>query len=1157
MKLTAILLLTAGLGASAKGISQTVTLDMKNVPVQKVFKEVIRQTGFSIVYNEDLLKNAPPVTINVKNAALKDVLDICLGNQDIEYVIKDNMVEVRKKIKSVNILSELFQLPPPPINIHGRVVNEKGEPVAGASIQVKGNKTKGTSTNEYGQFELKDVDPNAILVISGINVEQFEIKVDGKTDLGVLAIKTKVISSEGVTVNTGYQQLKPNEVTGSVTSITQKQLEQRVSTDIVSKLEGITNGLVFNKDPLTGKNQLRVRGESTLFAYTEPLIVVDNFPYDGDINEINPNDVESINVLKDAAASSIWGVRAGNGVIVITTKKGRINQPLRLEVNANTSIIDKPDLFYAPNINPSDYIDYETYLFNHGRYTSDLSDPGFKVVSPVVEILNNRKRGLISAADSAAQIDALRRYDWRNDYSKYLYQKAVNQQYQINLSGGSNKVAYYFSAGYDKDLSNVTGNQNDRLTLSSRTRYVPFKKLDIQTEINYLESSVKTDGTSSVGNIYPYTRFFDDNGQELNVPQHRAVWEDTISNHGFLNWKYYPLQDRGLTDNKNRTYTVRIGTQFTYKIIKSLSVSGSYQYYRSSVTSRRLTDEGSYLIRNQMNRFAVLDANGNYKSSNFPSGGELDLANSQIVGHNGRFGLDYKKTWGNHQVSAIGGMEFREIRSESNSSSLLGYNDATGSFATPNTFLSYPTYPNGNATLGGGSAFGLSYSGKINRYRSYYANAAYLFKDRYGISASARLDQANIFGVNTNHKGTPLWSTGVKWNISRESFYKFTPLPNLALRISYGYQGNLSPDAVAVVTFKYGNPADYTGLPTATINNYPNPELRWEKSGQLNVGLDFGLRNNRITGTIEYFKKKGTDLIGSAPIDITTGISRILGNFSAMKSHGLDLSLNFQNISNKNFRWVTNFIFNYAAEKVTKYDVSNTNAQYIRGYLLSTPVPIVGYPVHSLFSYGWGGLDPNTGDPRIILGDTLNKTYTNNTISAIKFNDLVFNGRFTPPYAGSLINSFSWKGLTIAFNITYKLGYYFRKKSINYGAFESNWMDGNKDFGLRWQKPGDEANTDIPSWIYPNPSSLRDEFYTYSDVLIRKADHVRLQFINLNYQINDKISHKIGFQSLNIYFYANNIGILWRANKDGIDPDYPNLSYPPSRSYSFGIKANL
>ncbi|PZR02908.1 MAG: SusC/RagA family TonB-linked outer membrane protein, partial [Flavobacterium psychrophilum] len=322
-------------------------------------------------------------------------------------------------------------------------------------------------------------------------------------------------------------------------------------------------------------------------------------------------------------------------------------------------------------------------------------------------------------------------------------------------------------------------------------------------------------------------------------------------------------------------------------------------------------------------------------------------------------------------------------------------------------------------------------------------------------------------------------------------------------------------------------------------------------------GVDFAFRNNILTGSIEYYKKKGVDLIGDALIDPTTGVSTIRGNFSNMETKGVDIQLNSKNID-QTLKWNTSFIFNYTTEKITKYDIPQPIGAYFSAYKGSV-APIVGYPLRGIFSYKWGGLDPTTGDPRIILGDTLNKNYTATTTNVILPSDLVYSGRYNPPFAGSILNSFSWKGVLLSFNITYKMGHYFRRGSINYSSFtNNNWRAGHKDFALRWSKPGDELITDVPSLIYPETSSgRRDQFYNNSTILIEKADHIRLQYVNVGYAFSENLLRNFKFKSLNVFFYVNNLGIIWRANKQNIDPDYPYLNYPPSRSFSFGIKAGL
>lgn len=1157
MKLVAILLLAAGITASGNGKAQNITIQEKNAPLKKVLNEVRVQSGLSLVYTLDMIGKADRVTVSVRNATVQEAMDAILKGLPLTYTIVNKTIVIKEATPapSDSFVGGEKITPPPPITVKGRIVNENGEPVTGASVQVKGDKAKGTTTDANGYFELRGVDEDATLIITGTNIEDYHIKINGKTDLATLSMKTRVVEGESVTVNTGYQKLKPNEVTGSVVVITKEQLEQRVATDIISKLEGITNGLVFNKDPGSGSNMLRIRGESTIFANPDPLIIVDKFPYDGDINNINPNDVENITILKDAAAASIYGVQAGNGVIVITTKKGSTNRPLIVELNANTTVSGKPDLFYSPQIGSSDFIDLETFLFSKGKYNADLNNSSKIAVSPVVEILNKRRTGQITAADSAMQIDELRNIDFRNDLLKYYYRNSFNQQYQINLSGGTSKIRYFFSGGYDRGLPNIKGNSNSRITLNSQNTYRPFQKLEFSLGVSYNESITSNNaGNANISKTYPYTQLIDANGNQISIPQLRADFEDSIGNHNFLNWKFYPLQEINYYENRSKSYDMRILTGLTFSILNGLNADVSFQYHRTIAQGRFFTSKESYYIRNLINKFAILDSSGNYVGSNYPDGGFLSLSNSYLTGYYGRAGFDFNRKFGNHSIAAIAGFEVRQTSTESNESNYYGYDNENGSYTIPNLFASYPTYPDGGSASLSGGISSQRYLSTIDRFRSYFANASYIYKDKYMIFASSRFDGSNYFGVSTNQKNLPLWSAGFKWDISKESFYRFRQIPVLSFRVSFGYNGNLDKNIAAITTFIYRGNDFLTGKSYAGINNIPNPELRWEKTEHLNLGINFGTLNKRISGSIEYFRKKGDDLIGDAPIDPTTGVDRLRGNFSGMLGSGIDIQLRSQNIVKK-INWSTILNFCYASERVTRYDIPpQVGGAYLTAY--SRVLPFAGKPLYGLFSYKWGGLDPINGNPMIYLGDTLTKSYSAATVNSIAIDDLVYNGRYNPPITGSLMNSVIWNNLSININITYKLNYFFRRGSINYTSLVGNWRNGHSDYALRWRTPGDEISTNIPSLVYPT-NSRRDQYYNQSDILVEKGDHIRLQFININYSLKDKLLRKIAMKGLQFYVYLNNIGILWKANKQGIDPDYPYLNYPPAKTYAVGIKATF
>ncbi|MEO6868466.1 MAG: TonB-dependent receptor plug domain-containing protein, partial [Ginsengibacter sp.] len=388
-------------------------------------------------------------------------------------------------------------------------------PVEGAVVSLQHSK-KSVLSKSDGSFSIVISSPADSIIISHVSFQPQTVVVNTATTALLITLHESVTSMNDVVVSTGYQNIPKERATGSFVTVNPEQFNLRVAPDVISKLEGITSGLVFYKGTAGRPPELNIRGQSTLFSNSQPLIVVDNFPYEGDLNTINPNDVESITVLRDAAAASIWGVRAGNGVIVITTKKGGYNNPLQVSATGSVTIGQRPDLFYDRNsISPADFIDVETMLFSKGFYKTDLAARDMRAISPVVDILNLEKSGAITPAEATTRLDALKDIDTRSDLQKYFYRKSISQQYSINMQGGNDKVSYLFSAGCDDDLAGQVGNSSNRITLHTFDRFRPLKHLEISAGIDYIISRSVADNTLSqlsIGRgrtIYPYASLAD------------------------------------------------------------------------------------------------------------------------------------------------------------------------------------------------------------------------------------------------------------------------------------------------------------------------------------------------------------------------------------------------------------------------------------------------------------------------------------------------------------------------------------------------------------------------------------------------------------------------------------------------------------------------
>lgn len=1024
-----------------------------------------------------------------------------------------------------------------------------GQPLAEATVTVK-NGPGLARTDAKGRFRLDNLDSNALLVISHSGFESLELRAD-KTELSIF-LQAAAHSMEEVVINTGYQRLPRERVTGSFSYLGQEKINLQAGTTILPRLEGMANSILFDRN--AQRPAFTVRGLSTINGPKAPLIVLNDFPYEGDIGNINPNDIESITILKDAAAASIWGTRAGNGVIVITTKSGRFNQPVQVQVNSGIIIRNKPDLFYLNEISSSDYIDMEQMLFSKGFYASQETNVNRPALTPVVELLIAKRDGRMGAAEADARINELRQYDVRNDFDRYMYRQALNRQYAVSMSGGASNLRYILSAGYDKNTSELDADY-ERLTLRMANTFQPFKKLQVSTSVIYTRSNAVS-GRSAWGSIntpktlYPYARFADDEGRALPLHLYRQTYTDTAGAGKLLDWKLYPLENYKYVQSKTGLDEITGSAGLLYEIIKGLSLDVKYQYQKQQSQNATLQDLQSYATRDLINRFSQLNRSTGAVRYVVPLGGVNSLTASSVDAYNARGQLSYNLSSGEHRLAAIAGAEVRQVRTSGSTNRIYGYDKDLASGKNVDHVNSYPLFITGSTqTISGGTSF----TETANRFVSGYANAAYTYKGKYTLSGSVRKDASNLFGVRSNQKGVPLWSAGGSWDLSREGFYRLDFLPYLKLRATYGFSGNVDNSMSAITTLMLLNTAQYTNYNVTVIGQAANPDLKWERVKTVNIGADFRVAGNRVEGSLEYYHKEGLDLLGLAPIDYTAGLATtyLTKNVANMKGRGVDLELNAR-LLDRGFKWMTGLNFSYNTSKVTQYFITTNRASNFTsdGSFIT---PLVGRPVYSVMTYRWGGLDPANGNPMGYLNGQLSSNYADLTGTKTLVDDLVFSGPAMPPYFGNILNSFSWKGLSLTANISYKLGHYFRRKSIDYSVLYNSGI-GHSDFALRWKKPGDEQFTNVPSQPYPIVSA-REAFYAASEVLATDASHIRLQFINLAYDWKAK-KGKLPFRHLQFYANASNLGLIWKANGFGLDPDYPS-SLPATPSFAFGIRGDF
>jgi len=1046
--------------------------------------------------------------------------------------------------------------------ISGRVLSaDSKKPLYGALIKLKGL-AKSATTDRDGDFTIHPADTNRVITVSYIGYQTWPCWVPNNGPVTIY-LNEQTSEMKEIIVSNGYQQVSAEKTTGSFVQIDSALINRSVSTGILDRLDNVTSGLIFNTGKNAAVNDISIRGRSTLFGNSQPLIVLDNFPYDGDINNINPNDVESITVLKDAASASIWGARAGNGVIVITTKKGKYNHLMQVNFNSNVTVGDKPNIFYQPRMSSADFISVEEMLFAKGYYNSAYNSAFHKPLTPVVALLYQEMNGQVSAADANAQIAAYKNQDIRNDYEKYFFQKSVNQQYNLNLNGGSENQKYYLSAGYDNNRDNLTRNGYQRTTVNASNTYALLQhRLELTTGINFVQSlqELNNPGIDEIGLMagngalfYPYAQLADAKGNPLPmVHDYSSSFVQSAENAGLLDWNYRPLQDLDAADNQIKTIDYRINTQLKYKLLPELAVTAIYQYEYGTTVQTNLQDEDTYYTRDLINRFTQVNSDGTL-TYNVPPGDILDEDYGAFTSQSFRTQLDYnKKLGGNSELTGLAGYEIKDLHTTDNSYRLYGYNDAQATNSSVDYVSSFPQYyfPGSTQQIPNNE----SEADLTDRYLSYFANGAYTYDQRYIVSGSARFDQSNLFGVKTNQKGVPLWSLGGSWIINRESFYNADWLPSLKARLTYGYNGNIDKSLSAYMTANYF-PADESVLnsPAASIVNPPNPDLRWERDKVINLGLDFSTKNNRISGTLEYYVKNGYDLIGDIPYPTSTGISVFTGNTADTKGSGFDLTLNTKNIDGL-FKWASTVLFSYAQDIASNYKVQAPNSTYASSGDQGL-YPLQGKPLFALYSYKWAGLDPQNGNPRAYLNGQVSEDYAA-IVNSSDINNLVYDGPTRPLYFGALRNTFSYHALSLSFNIAYRFDYYYRANGITYSAILKGQGYDYGSYSQRWQKPGDEATTQVPS-LPTAINANRDAVYNFSTVLAKRADNARFQDLNLTYTLGNLKINNFQLHQFQVYLYANNLGILWKATKGNIDPDYPDADYAPVRTIAAGIKTNF
>ncbi|GGH08755.1 SusC/RagA family TonB-linked outer membrane protein [Sphingobacterium alkalisoli] len=1016
-----------------------------------------------------------------------------------------------------------------------------------------------TFTDKQGQFALI-LTADDSLKVSHIGFIDTTIAVKPNAKMGTMVLLHKEGNMlEEVQINTGYYTLDKERATGSYVHVDNKLFNRAMGGNVLQRMEGLLPGVQFVNPEGTSASDIRVRGISTIESDETPLIILDNFPYEGSIDNIDPNDVESITVLKDASAASIWGARAGNGVIVISSKKGGKNERMRLDFTVNKRLSQVPDLTYGTAWLPSSLVmDIEKERYDKGLFTF-----GNHIAVPLyVDYLNMLEEGLIDEAELEKRRNIMSVTDTRREAMTHLYRPGILDQYNLRMNGGSARSSYLFTTSYQSDRQDVVGNHSNRFNARLQNNFTVFPWLDLMVDaafvnqnaerngLEYNDLAILQGGTSMVS---PYLQLRNEHGDLMSIPKDfRYAYTLYAANEGLLDWTYSPLEDRGKVINKSFSKELRTGIGLDFKLYKDLKLSMLYQGILGNSGGETLSDKDSYYVRSLVNSFTqsngtrIIPHNSIFRTS----------SPQERLSHYGRIQANYSKKWTYTELTTLGGAEIRHAQTEMLPSSVLYNYDSeywTGS-AQYNFNQSYATRPTGTVFQRIPSASQL-HRQYINRDLSYYFNGSYRVLDKYTLTSSLRWDGSNLFGVKANQKGVPLWSIGGMWDMNREKFMsKVDFVDSWKWRLTYGVAGNVNKTITHYPTISHGQ--SLINLAMASLNSIGNPSLRWEKVSTVNMGTDLSFLNGRIKTNLDYYVKNGRDLIGDTFLDPTTGVNGAYKiNYADIRTKGMDLNISTRNIDRK-FLWSTNVMVSYSSNRVMNfYDQGNLALYH---YFYPAPPPRTGISRDVIYSIPWNGLNSD-GLPVLEYNGEAVTDYNVYYNQQLTREDLKNAGVSVPTWYGSLMNTFRFEKLEVSFLLSWKAGYVVRRKSMEpdgefYARYHSDYFD-------RWQQPGDELTTAVPRKIEvgempaTNAAAISN-IYGNSEVLVREGTHLRLQDVSFNYQLPLKWSQKIRSRDLAIYGYVRNLGLIWKkdAGLGNEDPDFINRMYTNPLSFSFGAR---
>ncbi|MBB2148885.1 SusC/RagA family TonB-linked outer membrane protein [Pedobacter gandavensis] len=1088
--------------------------------------------------------------------------------------------------------------------VTGQVLDEKdGLPIPGASVFVDKamigeqsgvpgviqNSVVGTVTDGDGKFSLKVPEGVTSLRVTYLGYQSAEISIINKTHV-TISLKNSENTLGEVVVN-GYTEISKRKNTTATTKLEYDKVRQTGVSGIDQMLEGQVAGVSVGN--ITGgpgaAPQIRIRGTVSLNGSQDPLWVLDGLPLEGtnlpntigkdDIDQLrnlpiaglNPDDIADITILKDAAATAIYGARAANGVIVITTKKGK-KGPMAINFSANTFVSQRPDLGKLDLMNASEKVDFELGLASRSDLTYRTGNGGVARILQNSGELNAFRNGGFSALNPATQqaINGLRA-DGTN-WGKEIYQNALNQQYTVGLSGGSDQATYYFSGGYynEKGTTKQTGLERYNMTL--KTDYNISQKLKAgvgifgskSTRTNYLaDADAFTNLSTYSRNVNPY--------QTIRNAAGGFNYDPDI--FGNISGDTY-LPFNALEERENTRYTlgnksVKTIIDLNYQFNKNLNFRTELGLQFEDTGVEKFAGQESYYLRKIREKTNYYDSASGTEKYYLPVGGMISNQTSSTFQYNWKAIVEYKKVFAEkHEIEALAGSELRRIKDESILTRGFGFNERT---LTNQAII----FPNENAAK---SEDLRAYKKSINEnaYASIYGTLSYTYNRKYTLYGSIRYDGSDLFGVDPKYRYLPIYSLSGAWNASEEKFIKdINWISNLRVRTSYGLQGNIDKNTSPFVVGNYGTTPILPGpsQPVISVTSPPNNKLRWEKTSTFNAGLDLAILGNAVQFSFDYYNRFSKDLIGIEQLQAENGFDFTNSNFSQLRNKGLELTISTRNMSTAKFQWYTDF------------NIAHNKTEVIREKFRPNQLTPSkeGRPVNGIWVIKTEGLDKDgipqfNKDGKIVsleefykLTDPYGGFMAVSELTNDEFRGMYsYAGNGDAQFTGGLTNRFRYSNFDLSISALFNINKLVKTQPIynptltdpgrNYPRAILNAWSPTNTTGIM---PGIYGNDSFGGsrWMAYNWQNTSDPGNTYKDldIFVKNMSYVRINSIRLGYTVPPKFAGKVKANSLRISLEARNPFVIGTNYKGYFDPEtYGNIyAQPITRSIAIGLNATF